>query len=79
MVQERRAEALAPVADLRGRLGVGGAVAAVVVLATVLAMWAGMVSVVNGTSRTGVTRLLRRWAGLPATSTPGTGGTAPTG
>jgi hypothetical protein len=79
LVQERRAEALAPVSDLRGRLGVGGAVAAVVVLATVLAMWAGMVSVVNGTSRTGVTRLLRRWAGLPATSTAGTGGTAATG
>jgi hypothetical protein len=82
LVQERRAEVLDPVADLRGRLGLGAAVAFVVVLATVLAMWAGMVSVVDGSSRTGVTRLLRRWAGLPAgtaTGTAGTAGTAPTG
>jgi hypothetical protein len=77
LVQERRAEVLDPVADLRGRIAVGAGVAFVVVLATVLLMWAGMVSVADGAPRTRVTRLLRRWAGLPAETN--TGGTAPTG
>jgi len=77
LVQERRAEVLDPVADLRGRIAVGAAVAFVVVLATVLLMWAGMVSVADGAPRTRVTLLLRRWAGLPAGTN--TGGTAPTG
>jgi hypothetical protein len=79
-VQERRADVLHPVSDLRGRIAFGAAVAFVVVLLTVLAMWAGMVSVVDGAPRTGVTRLLRRWAGLPAgTNTGGTAGTTPAG
>jgi len=77
LVQERRAEVLDPVADLRGRIAVGAGVAFVVVLATVLLMWAGMVSVADGAPRTRVTLLLRRWAGLPAGTN--TGGTAPTG
>ncbi len=80
LVQERRADVLHPVSDLRGRIAFGAAVAFVVVLLTVLAMWAGMVSVVDGAPRTGVTRLLRRWAGLPAgTNTGGTAGTSPAG
>ncbi len=76
LVQERRAEVLDPVAELRGRLGLGAAAASLAVLAIVAAMWAGMVSVVDGAPRTGVTRLLRRWAGLPDGTTTGT---APTG
>lgn len=77
LVQERRAEVLDPVADLRGRIAVGAGVAFVVVLGTVLLMWAGMVSVADGAPRTRVTQLLRRWAGLPAGTN--TGGTAPSG
>jgi hypothetical protein len=75
LVQERRGEVLNPVANLRGRLGLGGLVAGLAVLATVLAMWAGMVSVAGGSGQSRVTQLLRRWAGLP----PGTGGATPTG
>ena len=77
LVQERRDDVLDPVADLQWRLAVGAAVAFVVVLGTVLLMWAGMVSVVDGAPRSRVTLLLRRWAGLPTGTN--TGGTAPTG
>ncbi|QDU23083.1 serine/threonine protein kinase [Urbifossiella limnaea] len=77
LVQERRSEVLHPVADLRGRIALGAGVAFVVVLATVLLMWAGLVAVADGAPPTRVTQLLRRWAGLPpGTNTPGT---APTG
>lgn len=83
LVQERREDVLEPVGGLRGRLGAGAAAAFLLVLGTVVAMWAGMLSVVDGSSRSRVTRLLRRWAGLPAgtatgtssTSTPATGET----
>ena len=84
VVQERRDEALAPVRNLQWRLGYGAAAALTFILILIAILWAGMMSVVDGSSRSRVTRFLRRWAGLPtaATSTPavtGTSGSATTG
>jgi len=72
LVQERRDEALQPVRDLQWRLGYVGLVAVVIVLVLVVLMWAGMVSVMDTTARSPVTRLLRRWPGCrhPAPRTP---------
>ena len=42
----------------------------VFVFVLVLALWAGMMTVMDTSSRSRMTRFLRRWAGLP---TPGTG------
>ena len=83
VVQERRDEALAPVRNLQWRLGYGAAAGVTFILILIAIMWAGMMSVIDGSSRSRVTRFLRRWAGLPtATSTPavtGTSGSATSG
>lgn len=77
VVQERRDEVLAPVRDLQWRLGYGAAAAVTFILVLVGFMWAGMMSVIDGSSRSRVTRFLRRWAGLPtATSAPAVTGTS---
>ncbi|MDB5312516.1 MAG: hypothetical protein JWO38_6718 [Gemmataceae bacterium] len=75
VVQERRADVLAPVRDLQWRLGYGAAAALMFVLVLILVMWAGMMSVVDATSSSRITRFMRRWAGLPiATSSTRTAG-----
>jgi hypothetical protein len=76
LVQERRDEVLRPVRDLQWRLGYVGLVAVVLVMVLVALMWAGMVSVMDTSARSPVTRLLRRWAGLPTSSAGTTGSTA---
>ncbi len=75
MVQERRDEALQPVRDLQWRLGYVGLMATALVLGLVALMWAGMAMVMDTSARSPVTRLLRRWAGLPTSGTAGTFGT----
>jgi hypothetical protein len=72
LVQERRDVTLQPVRDLQWRLGYVALAATASVLVLVALMWAGMIAVMNTTPRSPVTRLLRRWAGLPTTSTTGT-------
>jgi hypothetical protein len=71
LVQERRDAALQPVRDLQWRLGYVALAATVLVLVLVALMWAGMVSVMGGSSASPVTRLLRRWAGVPTSGTAG--------
>lgn len=68
VVQERRDEVMKPVRDLQWRLTYGavGAVAFVLLLLTILT--AGVMSVFDGSPKSRVTRLLRRWAGLPTSS-----------
>lgn len=82
VIQERRTNALLPVTALKWRLGYGAAAAIAFILVMVLVMWAGMMSVVDSSSRSRVTRLLRRWAGLPlptaGTRSAGTGWTSGT-
>ena len=77
LIQERRADVLQPVSALKRRLGYGAAAAIAFILVMVLVMWAGMISVVDASSKSRVTRLIRRWAGLPSstsgTRTAGTG------
>jgi len=70
LIQERRDDVLRPVAALKRRLGYGAGAAIAVILILVLLMWAGMMSVVDASSRSRVSRMLRKWAGLP----PSTGG-----
>lgn len=88
LIQERRDDVLRPVDALKRRLGVGAGAAIAVVLILVLLMWAGMMSVVDASSRSRVSRILRQWAGLPTgggglrtaggtwTASPTAGGTA---
>ena len=85
LVQERKDQVLAPVTALQWRLGIGAAVAGLFLLVVLAIVWAGTVSVLDGAPKSRVTRLLRRWAGLPtggaATGTgtigpPGTAGTS---
>jgi serine/threonine protein kinase len=85
VVQERRDGVLAPVAWLQWRLVTGGAVAALFLVAVIVLMGAGTVAVLDGTPKSRVSRLLRRWAGLPtapsaspATPPPATGSGTPT-
>lgn len=73
LVQERRDEALQPVRDLQWRLGYVAIAACAVILMLVASMWAGMVLVMDTSSRSPVTRMLRRWAGLPTIATNGNG------
>ncbi|VTR99003.1 serine threonine protein kinase : Probable serine/threonine-protein kinase OS=Blastopirellula marina DSM 3645 GN=DSM3645_09987 PE=3 SV=1: Pkinase [Gemmata massiliana] len=75
VVQERRDEVLQPVRNLQWRLGYVGLIACVVVLVLVALMWTGMVLVMDTSSRSPVTRLLRKWAGLPTSATSGATGT----
>ncbi len=81
LIQERRDDVLQPVTALKWRLGYGAAAATVLILVLVIVMWIGMMSVLDGSSKSRVSRLLRRWAGLPpstatGTRTPGTGWTS---
>jgi hypothetical protein len=76
VVQERRDDVLQPVRDLQWRLGYWASVAVVLVIVLVLAMWGGMMYLLDASSRSRVTRVLRKWAGLP---TAGTGGSVVTG
>ena len=76
LVQERRDEILQPVRDLQWRLGYVGLVACAAVLVLVALMWAGMALVMDTSSRSPVTRYLRRWAGLHTSATSGSIGTA---
>jgi hypothetical protein len=78
LVQERRAAVLNPVRELEWRLGYVGFAAAVIVLALGALMWSGMAVVMDPAPRSPVTRMLRRWAGLPTSGT-GTSGTAGAG
>lgn len=81
VVQERREEVLEPVRQLQWRLGYGAAAAVVVVIVLVLAMWGGMMYLLDASSRSRLTRFLRKWAGLPTAGTgatgTGTGGSVP--
>jgi hypothetical protein len=70
LVQERRDFVLQPVRDLQWRLGYVGLAACVAIVILVGLMWAGMMMVMNTSSRSPVTQLIRRWAGLP-TATSG--------
>jgi hypothetical protein len=72
VVQERRDEVLGPVAALQWRLRIGAVVGALALLVITAVVWAGTVSVLDGAPKSRVTRLLRRWAGLPT----GTAGSA---
>ena len=73
LVQERKDEVLNPVTDLQWRLGIGAGIAGLVLFIVLAVVWAGTVSVLDGTPKSRVTRLLRRWAGLPTGVTAGTG------
>jgi hypothetical protein len=80
LVQERKDEVLDPVTDLQWRLAVGGTLAGFFLFVVLAIVWAGTVSVLDGAPKSRVTRLLRRWAGLPtgtgmSTGTMGTIGT----
>lgn len=75
LVQEQREEVLQPVRDLQWRLGYTGVAAIVIILVLVAIMWAGMILVMDTSSRSPVARFLRRWAGLPPSGTATTVGT----
>jgi hypothetical protein len=80
VVQERRDDVLQPVRDLQWRLGYWATGAVLFVLVLVLAMLAGIMYLLDASSRSPVTRVLRKWAGLPTAGTgvSGTTGTAGT-
>jgi hypothetical protein len=79
VVQEKRDDVLDPVADLQWRLGIGATLGVAFLFLVLAVVWAGTVSVLDGAPKSRVTRLLRRWAGLPTgtagTGTPGSFGT----
>jgi hypothetical protein len=86
LIEERRDDVLKPVRALQWRLGYGAAAALAFIVVLVLLMWVGMLYVIDTSSRSRVTRMLRRWAGLPMATaatrtggTPGTPGTSITG
>ncbi len=84
IVQERRENVLKPVAELRNRLSLGAIGAGLFLLVIVALIWAGTISVLDGAPKSRVTRLLRRWAGLPtgisgSSSVSASLGTADTG
>ncbi|WP_439620473.1 serine/threonine-protein kinase [Gemmata sp.] len=74
LVQERKDEVLQPVTALQWHLRRGGAVAAAFLLLIIVLMWAGTVSVLDASPKSRMTRLLRRWAGLPTGTGTGVGG-----
>jgi hypothetical protein len=74
LVQERKAEVLQPVAELQWQLGRGAAIAGAFLSVVLVLMWAGLVSVLDSSPKSRMTRFLRRWAGLP-TSTAGASST----
>ncbi|MCE9563733.1 MAG: serine/threonine protein kinase [Planctomycetes bacterium] len=72
LVQERKDEVLAPVTALQWHLGRGGAIASGFLLLVITLVWMGTVSVLDSSPKSRMTRLLRRWAGLPTTTAGGT-------
>ncbi|MBA4187184.1 MAG: hypothetical protein C0467_04115 [Planctomycetaceae bacterium] len=79
LVQERKDEVLEPVTALQWQLGRGGAIAGMFLLLIIVLVWTGTVSVLDSSPKSRMTRLLRRWAGLPTTTAGGlstTSGTA---
>jgi eukaryotic-like serine/threonine-protein kinase len=79
LVQERKDEVLESVATLQWRLGIGATVAGIFLLIVLAIVWAGTVSVLSGAPKSRVTRLLRKWAGLPSGSAGTSRGTARSG
>jgi hypothetical protein len=73
VVQERQDEVLDPVTDLQWRLGVGATLAVAFLFLVLAVVWVGTLSILDGAPRSRVTRLLRRWAGLPTGTALGTG------
>ncbi len=78
LVQERRDEVLEPVTALQWHLGRGGAVAGVCLFFIIVVVWTGTLSVLDSSPKSRMTRLLRRWAGLPTTNSSGTSTAAST-
>lgn len=68
VVQERRDDVMKPVRALQWRLTYGAIGAALFVLLLLALLTAGVMSVFDGAPKSRVTRLLRRWAGLPTSS-----------
>lgn len=77
VIEERQSDVLQPVRGLKWRLGAGAAGAAVFILILIGVMWAGMVSVLDASSKSRVSRMLRRWAKLPRAGQATHGSTAP--
>ena len=72
LVQERKDEVLAPVTALQWNLGRGGVIAGGFLLLVITLVWTGTVSVLDASPKSRMTRLLRRWAGLPTVTSGGT-------
>jgi hypothetical protein len=64
LVQERRDEVMSPVRDLEWRIGIAAAVATAIMLFLIVVLSIGVMSLLEETPKSRITRLLRRWAGL---------------
>jgi hypothetical protein len=73
VVQEKRDDVLEPVAALQWRLGIAATLAGAFLFLVLAVVWIGTVSVLDGAPKSRVTRMLRRWAGLPTGTSSGTG------
>ena len=73
VVQEREEEVLEPVAALQWRLGISATIAGLFLVLVLAVVWAGTVSVLSTAPKSRMTRLLRRWAGLPTGTSASTG------
>ena len=60
-----------PVTALQWQLGRGGAIAGTFLILICMLVWTGTVSVLDSSPKSRMTRLLRRWAGLPTTTAGG--------
>jgi eukaryotic-like serine/threonine-protein kinase len=79
LVQERRDEVMHPVRQLQWRLGYGAFGATLFILLLLASITVGMISVLDGAPKSRVTRLLRRWAGLPTGGVTSTSSSTATG
>jgi hypothetical protein len=68
LVQERRDEVLSPVWDLEWRIGIAAGVATAIMLFLIVLLSFGVVSLLEETPKSRITRFLRRWAGLTTAS-----------
>lgn len=73
LVQERRNEVLGPVLDLEWRLSYGVLGATLFILTLLAALLVGLMSILEGAPKSRVSRLLRRWAGLPTNASSAAG------
>lgn len=76
VIQEKRDDALKPIARLKQRFAIGAAIAVGFFVLLIVLVWVGMMYVLDSSSRSPVTLYLRRWAGIPppgGTSLTGTG------